>query len=688
MKLTKVALCLIAATQIPSVWAAQDETQDNYLCGNRVAGQVDSFGQTHYGCDVAAFGDTGFVEQKLSELVFDDAQTSPQDYVSALYPVLRDAASYYIEQRNAVATSEEIAAWQNAVLALAQQASFWTHYRRGIDGLIKMSRGDNGHGHGLMQIDDRAHFADIKAGKGWHLFENITFALDVYYPHWLAANDNTCVTDLEDETGLAKAQFAYAAYNAGDALQGCRFSDESTNQWAELDAQFAVKYTEKVWLDLVDDVNSDAPVNTSCFMMGDEGCVVVGTLPAAKADLGSTGRIFGETYYGSPNTIAACRTLPDDESVNVEWIRTTTNAWATFSILNLVARQGDYVQVAFEYNSLTNMCWTKEDSITWDGFEPPAPANDTLFAYKQLQLSTGETCLHSEGQFHCVTQAKDALCLTETLNQVVDPITLVLGTSLSESQEKIIYDRHQCLPVVSNLFSVGDSIELVQDMDAFASVGGSVVGNLISGSKYQVLDMVADTKYAEHRYYKVLISEAYTIAAYTEGEGETAIEHEAEFVPGVTGYVYAGMASDSSDYVAAASNIANEALVILRAGDNLKIDVADGVKMLSEVGGTEVLTIPQGTVLEVTEVTVMGDNNKVYYSIHRKGIDGLLYAGSLAPELNLNADFSVTADAVTLDNTTAVPTQDTEQQVASGGSFGVISIMLAGLFGFRRKNKQ
>lgn len=682
MKLSKVALCLIASTQVHSVWADTTATEDNYLCGNRITGQAEAFGQAFYACDVAPFGDVDFVEQKLNTLVFQDTASDESDYINALYPVLRDAANYYFDQRNAEVDDIAQEKWQNAVLALAQQSSFWSHYRQGEDGLLKMARGDSGHGHGLMQIDDRDHFVDVTSGKGWHIFENISFALDSFYPHWVAGATNACVIDANDETGLAQAQYAFAAYTSGDVQQACRWNDEATNDWADLDADFAEKYTTKVWFDYVEDKEAPAAINTACFMMGDEGCIPVGELPAPKADIGSTGRIYGETYYGSPNTIAGCRMLPDRESPNVEWIRTTTNAYATYSVLNLLAREGDFVQVSFDYKGLLNVCWTPEDAITWDGFEPPAPENDILYAYKLLELSSGETCLHNNGEFHCVTQAKDAICLTETLNEVVEPTKLVLSEEASNAQEKIIYDRHECLPVVNDLFSVGQSIELVKDAIAYDQVGGVNIGTLIAGSSYQVLDMVANTKYKEHRYYKVQLEAAYTIPAYVEGEGDDAIEHPEQVIPAVTGYFYAGTLDDQSDYVIAATE---SDPVVLSVGQNLKVTAELGVKMMGGIGAADVLTIPQGTVLTVNEVSVVGDNNNVYYGIHRKGIDGVLFAGTLANGMDLVTDFAITSEPATVDNTPDVPTQDTPQSKSDGGSIGIFSLLLTGLVFIRRK---
>ena len=103
-----------------------------------------------------------------------------------------------------------------------------------------------------------------------------------------------------------------------------------------------------------------------------------------KAVIGSMGRIYGETYYGSPNSIAGCRILADNQSKNVQWIRTTTNVYAPHSTLYLFAREGDFVQVYFDYKGVDNVCWTPEDAITWDTFVSPPPKIEMLYADNML----------------------------------------------------------------------------------------------------------------------------------------------------------------------------------------------------------------------------------------------------------------------------------------------------------------
>ena len=663
MKCIKMALLgLLAYPLLP----AMADTEDNYLCGHRVEGSAATFGQTHHACDVDPFGDVVFIEQKFSDLVFDDSTGDSAAYVDTLYPVLRDAASYYINERQANVSAEELQAWQQTVMALAQQQSYWTHYRMGLDSKLKMSRGDNGHGHGLMQVDDREHFSDIQAGKGWNLFQNLSFALDSLYAGWTAYANASCAASEADFA--EQAQYSYAVYSGG-AEQGCRFT-EADNQWQALDAGFAAAWQSQAWLSHVSDPTANAVVDAGCFIAGEEGCVPLGPLPAPKADIGSIGKIFGESFDGNPNTIAACRSEPNGDAGNVEWIRTTTNHWATASTMTLMARQGDWAQVSFIYSGLTNTCWTLEYAITWEGFEPPPPANDVLFAYKQLVLDSGETCLHNNGEFQCVSQSKDALCLLEKFDQVVEPNAFQLTAAQSTSQSKVVYDRHSCLSNVNSIMAVGNNIKVLQELPVYNTIGGDMVGTTEVDKIYQVLDVVADTKYQINRYYKVLLAPAYTTEPNTAGD-------EAVQVPAVTGYFFAGDINTYAEYAEASSSAAADP-VILAKGSQFKVNTEEGLSMLATVGGAVTLTIPHNTVMAIEQTEILGDSNQVYYHIHRKGINGVVYAGTLTPQMAMNVDIAATTEAPTADETPDIVTPSSPQTIVRGGSAGW-SLLLLGL---------
>lgn len=212
-----------------------------------------TFGRAPYGCDVEEFGSIEVVRSNFSEYIFDD--DAPRDeerirYMGELYAFLSDEAGDYLRSRRADASDEEVAAWQHAVYATAHQESFWTHYREAsteVGRLLTMLRGDNGHGHGMMQIDDRFHTDAIERGAGWRLDDNLIYALDIYYEGWQRAPEQWCVAspDLWED----RARAAYSAYNGGPG-QICRWTDpEST--WYRNDQGFYEKYIREEWRDYV-----------------------------------------------------------------------------------------------------------------------------------------------------------------------------------------------------------------------------------------------------------------------------------------------------------------------------------------------------------------------------------------------------------------------------------------------------
>ncbi len=231
---------------------ATTEPSDWWKCPTRLGGGW-NFGRIPYGCDVEEFGDAEVVRTDFSPYIFDDevADRSGERsrYVDELYGYLKEGAADYLSSRRE-ASAEEVEAWRHAVYATAHQETFWTHYRKGSeenDRMLTMIRGDHGHGHGLMQIDDRWHTEAIENGKGWHLDENLTYALDIYYREWQQAPDEWCVGSPTNWKERARA--AYSAYNGGPT-QHCRWTDPN-DTWAQNDQGYLEKYEQRTWLDYV-----------------------------------------------------------------------------------------------------------------------------------------------------------------------------------------------------------------------------------------------------------------------------------------------------------------------------------------------------------------------------------------------------------------------------------------------------
>jgi hypothetical protein len=221
---------------------------DWWECPERLAGSW-TFGRAPYGCSVDAFGSAATVRTEFGAYIFDD--DAPQDgerirYMGEFQPFLADQAAAYLRSRRPDVSDQEVAQWQHAIYATAHQESFWTHYREASVGggrLLTMLRGDQGHGHGLMQVDDRYHTAAIESGYGWRLDDNLVYALDIYYDGWQRAPDAWCVAAPVDWAERARA--AYSAYNGGPG-QICRWT-APTSAWAQNDAGYYDKYVRQEW---------------------------------------------------------------------------------------------------------------------------------------------------------------------------------------------------------------------------------------------------------------------------------------------------------------------------------------------------------------------------------------------------------------------------------------------------------
>lgn len=258
---------LIGFSLFSVVYAGSNPTPNYYKCEHKVGGSWD-YGRVPNGCDVNPFGDPNYVQSTFSPIIFDDTQTRSIEksrYIDSMVPLIRDASVYYLASRKSSASEAEKEAWGNAVLAVTHQETFMTHYRLATDNRIKMIRGDYGHGHGMMQVDDRWHFAEINEGKGWQIFENITYALDIFYDGWQKASSASCVKNLYD-----RSRSAYSIYNGGSS-KVCRWTNPN-DRWAQNDKNYKAKLDAKEWQQWVSDLNAPSVLNVGCFMEGNDVC--------------------------------------------------------------------------------------------------------------------------------------------------------------------------------------------------------------------------------------------------------------------------------------------------------------------------------------------------------------------------------------------------------------------------------
>ena len=259
------ALLLVSVAAQAAPW----NTPDYYLCENRVGGEW-NYGRVPSGCDLDPWGDPRFTYENFGPLVFNDGQDRASErarYMDEMHSVIRESALYYLSQRKDPAEGEA-ESWVHAMLAVAQQETFWSHYREAVeDARLKMIRGDSGHGHGMMQVDDRWHFDALENGAGWQIFANLGYAMDIYYTAWQDAATEACVPDGD---WVARARSAYSMYNGGPS-KGCRWTD-SSDVWYRNDEAYIEKYNNQSWLNLMSNPEYVTALDVVCFVEAAEGC--------------------------------------------------------------------------------------------------------------------------------------------------------------------------------------------------------------------------------------------------------------------------------------------------------------------------------------------------------------------------------------------------------------------------------
>ena len=499
-KFVFTASCFLLST----VAAAYNATEDYWQCLNRVGGEW-NFGRVPYACDISPFGSESYVTSNYAPVVFDDfasdRNTERDRYMQELYAFIRDAADYYLLTRKPDASSEERSAWQYAVYAVAHQETFWSHYRHATDGNIKMMRGDYGHGHGLMQIDDRWHFTAIsEEGKGFKLIENMIYALDIYYAAWEDAPNQSC---LDSPTNWRnRSRSAYSAYNGGSS-KICRWTNPN-DTWAQNDEGFEQKYDNHSWDWYITDTAHTSSINVSCLAEGGNNCY-------------------------------------------------------------------------------------QPDFSAWDG--------------RLLNIDSGDACIYSGNQLHCLDDDRNATCLTNIADFDLTQITNLTAGDIA-GITKTDYNQHEiCSELVSSLHPVGSFIHILQDIELLGSPGGGKINDIPAHYILQVLDFQVEDKQNHKRYYMVTFD-------------------------GQTGYIEAGNNSDASTWTETTTEIPDD-LIIPVAGHTIRIVPQSGINLRQTPGGTLITAIPNGIEVLAQSYIVRDSDNKIYYEIDYAGQSGYIYGGHI-----------------------------------------------------------
>lgn len=284
MTLKKALLIKIAMACLPLLWPISGESANNtpdfYKCTNRVSGEW-NYGRAPYACDAGAFGEDKFVKSNYLGVVFQDGQARDSErrrYGSELNAVVKTAAKIYLQKRKPNASAAEIQQWSLAILATSAHESYWSHYRVASDGRLKMMRGDSGHGHGLMQVDDRHHYPAVNEGIAWNLVTNIAYGMDIFYAAWEQAPSQSCVGGATNWE--ARIRSAWSAYNGGPS-QICRWK-KTTGTWAQNDKNFYDILKGRRWETIVTDPNRSSSVAVACLMEKRENCGAPGSDPVSQ----------------------------------------------------------------------------------------------------------------------------------------------------------------------------------------------------------------------------------------------------------------------------------------------------------------------------------------------------------------------------------------------------------------------
>lgn len=273
-------------------------TADYYKCTNREGGEW-NYGRAPNACSASAFGDDNVILQDYSPVIFQDTKERVGErkrYMEELNAVIRDAAIYYMKKRKPQVSSDELNHWVLGIMTTASQESYWSQYRSTTDGRLKMMRGDFGHGHGMMQIDDRAHFNAVEKGIAWNLASHFAYGMDIFYAAWERAPKQSCVKSPTDY--MARIRSAWSAYNGGPS-KICRWSNPF-DSWAKNDKNFYNQLSSKRWQTFIADQNKPSKVNIGCLIENTTNCAN----PDTPTDVEPEALVEGQLY--TVNDSRAC----------------------------------------------------------------------------------------------------------------------------------------------------------------------------------------------------------------------------------------------------------------------------------------------------------------------------------------------------------------------------------------------
>lgn len=684
-----VSLLLAALYLVcPAILAAPYDTPDYYLCSNRVGGEW-NFGRVPSACDVDPWGDPAYVADNFLPLIFDDNVTRSserQRYMLELHAMLRDSVEYYMLARKPAATAAEVAAWQRANFAKAHQETFWTHYRDATDGNIKMVRGDYGHGHGMVQIDDRWHFPRLEEGKGWHIFENIIYGMELFYDAWEDAGTASCVSS--PDNWRSRARSAYSVYNGG-ASKICRWTDPN-DVWAQNDIGYVDKYDTQTWLNYVSDAAHETTLDIPCFMEGNPGCTATESVdaddpanwPGRQINLAS-----GEACRFEDNAFDCVADAMDMACLNIQYGATSGGSLSpSASATNVYSKNVQEKHACFSGAvtglSTVGQAVRSEIAITVRGtpggsslgFATQAGkvyqvldyvVNDLNAQYRYYLVSendqqgyiyAGEVADHSSWTTVAAHSALTEVLIPQADDQIA--VAAASGINLRDVPAGTLLNTVPSGEVLGVLSTVVQGVDndVYYEVDYAGDTGFIYGGKVLNGMTLpdwvvytetpveplypntgNVIEIVSsfgiNLRDAPGGNYLVTVpsgSLLYVFSTTIQGTDDY-VYYEVTY-DGQHGYIYGGQLAGTStlDSWAVLSSTS-----VAHAGDQVELVI--GINQRTTPGGSLIQTIPADTVLTVLSTVVQGDDNYVYYEVSYNGSTGYIYSGYLTPASTLSS---------------------------------------------------
>ncbi len=614
--------------------AAPYETPDYYLCYNRVGGEW-NFGRVPSACDVTPWGDPAYVEENFAPVIFNDNTergAERQRYMQEVHAMLRESVAYYLLARKPDASEAEVLAWQRANFAKAHQETFWTHYRDATDGNLKMVRGDYGHGHGMVQIDDRWHFPKLEEGKGWHIFENIIYGMELFYDAWEDAVSASCVSSADNWRDRARS--AYSVYNGG-ASKICRWTDPN-DVWAGNDIGFADKYDSQTWLNYVVDPLFPTSLDVACFMEGNPGCSAV-----APVDADDPANWPGRQVY-----------LTSGESCRFEG-----------GAFECVDNPADMMCLSIVYGAPTGTSISPTAEAT-AAYTKNVYDRHSCFGAAVTGLSTVGQTIRSEIAINVrATPGGSAMGFASQAGKVYQVLDFVVSDINSQYRYYMIRENNRLGYIYAGKVSdfgnwtspapyseledvlipqVEDKIRVVPEsgINLRSAPDGALVANVPAGAKLKV-DSVVVRGVDNSVYYGVQFQNN-------------------------AGYLYGGKVLNGmtlKDWIMLDGEEPGKDHA--EAGDIIQL--ATGINLRDVPGGSWLVTVPRGSLLYVHSIVIQGTNDYLYYEVTYNGHRGFLYGGQLEGTRTID-NWAVLASLTLADSgDKLLLRQDVEQRVAPAG---------------------